>query len=344
MKHGLGDWVPVNRAHMPSTLFTSSCYYYQAQRIAAEIAALKGLSAEAAQWNAKAAKTRAGLNRRLYKGDGVYDNGGQTAQAMALAFGLAEEAARAKVEAQLVAAVGKAGDHLDVGLYGTKHLFRALSRMGRTDLAFKLIVNPTKPSMAEWVQKGGTTLWEDWGDGSSRNHIMFGDFVGWAYQYLAGIRPAETKDSTSAVTCAKKPAFGEVVLAPQPIAALSWARASVDGPNGEIVSSWKREGDTVTYDFTVPPNTVAVIRLPARRRSGSVRGATRSRFRRMSPHDFAHVPLSWHPARADLAGGPVYLALAAALERDIASGAFRPARASRPSASWRTTWNSTSRR
>ena len=273
VKHGLGDWVPVNRAHMPSTLFTSSCYYYQAQRIAAEIAALKGLSAEAAQWNANAAKTRAGLNRRLYKGDGVYDNGGQTAQAMALAFGLAEEAARAKVEAQLVAAVGKAGDHLDVGLYGTKHLFRALSRMGRTDLAFKLIVNPTKPSMAEWVQKGGTTLWEDWGDGSSRNHIMFGDFVGWAYQYLAGIRPAETKGSTSAVTCAKKPAFGEVVLAPQPIAALSWARASVNGPNGEIVSSWKREGDTVTYDFTVPPNTVAVIRLPgaAPKRVGSGR-------------------------------------------------------------------------
>ena len=180
---------------------------------------------------------------------------------MALAFGLVEESTRAKAEAQLVAAVGKAGDHLDVGLYGTKHLFRALSRMGRTDLAFKLIVNPTKPSMAEWVQKGGTTLWEDWGDGSSRNHIMFGDFVGWAYQYLAGIRPAETKDSTSAVTCAKKPAFGEVVLAPQVLDSLKWVRARVDGPNGEIVSSWKREGKTVTYEFIVPPNTTATICL-----------------------------------------------------------------------------------
>ena len=275
VRHGLGDWVPVNGKHMPSTLFTSSCYYYQALRIAAETAALKGLSAEAAQWNAKAAQTRAGLNRRLYKGGGVYDNGGQTAQAMALAFGIAEEAARAQTEAQLVAAVEKAGGHLDVGLYGTKHLFRALSRMGRTDLAFKLIVNPTKPSMAEWLQKGGTTLWEDWGDGSSRNHIMFGDFVGWAYQYLAGIRPAETPASTSAVTCAAKPAFGEIVLAPQPIAALDWARASVDGPNGEIVSSWKREGGKVTYGFTVPPNTTAVVLLPgeAPKRVGSGRHA-----------------------------------------------------------------------
>jgi len=47
----------------------------------------------------------------------------------------------------------------------------------------------------------------------------------------------------------------------------------VNGPNGEIVSSWKREGDTVTYDFTVPPNTVAVIRLPgaAPKRVGSGR-------------------------------------------------------------------------
>ena len=273
VKHGLGDWVPVNRAHMPSTLFTSSCYYYQAQRIAAEIAALKGFSDEAARWNAAAAKTRAGLNRRLYKGGGVYDNGGQTAQAMALAFGLAEAVERAQVEARLVAAVEAAGGHLDVGLYGTKHLFRALSRMGRTDLAFKLLVNPTKPSMAEWLQKGGTTLWEDWGDGSSRNHIMFGDFVGWAYQYLAGIQPAERADSTSAVTCAAKPAFGSIVLAPQPIAALSWARASVDGPNGLIVSSWRRDGAQVVYDFTVPPNTEATIRVPGapERRVGSGR-------------------------------------------------------------------------
>ena len=264
VKHGLGDWVPVNRAHVPSLAFTSSCYYWQAQRIAAEIAALKGLSAEAAQWNAKAAKTRAGLNARFCKGGGVYDNGGQTAQAMALACGLAPEAERPKVEARLVAAVEAADGHLDVGLHGTKQVFRALSRMGRTDLAFRLLTNPTAPSMAEWIRQGGTTLWEDWGDGSSRNHIMFGDFAGWAYQYLAGIRLAETPRSTSAVTVPTAPAFREMVIEPVFLDALDRLSASTVTPYGKVSVSWRRAGGKIAVEIAVPPGASAEIRLPGR--------------------------------------------------------------------------------
>ena len=262
VKHGLGDWVPVNRAHMPSTELTSSCYYLQALTIARNIARLKGLAGDAAKFDARAAKTRAGIHARFYKGDGVYDNGFQSAQAFPLAFGVVPASERAKVEAKLVAAVEKQNGHIDVGLLGSKHVFRALSRAGRTDLAFGMIVNPTKPSPAEWLQKGGTTLWEDWGDGSSRNHIMFGDFVGWAYQYLAGIRPVEAGDSCSAVPVAARPAFGAITLAPQPIDALSWAKARVDGPNGVIASEWKRKDGRIAYAFTVPPNTTAEIVLP----------------------------------------------------------------------------------
>ena len=263
VSYGLGDWVPVNREHMPSTLFTSSCYYYQALRIASEIAALKGLPGEAARFDALAAQTRQSLNRRLYKGDGVYDNGGQSAQAMALAFGIVEESARAKTEAKLVAAVEKTGGHLDVGLYGTKHLFRALSRMGRSDLAFKLIVNPTSPSMAEWLQKGGTTLWEDWADGASRNHIMFGDFVGWAYQYLAGIRLAETPRSTSAVTVPTAPAFRDLVIEPAFLDALNHLSASTVTPYGKVSVAWRRGADgTISVEVVVPPGASAEIRLP----------------------------------------------------------------------------------
>ena len=44
----------------------------------------------------------------------------------------------------------------------------------------------------------------------------------------------------------------------------------------------------------------------------------------MPVNSFEHYPMSWTPARAALGPGPVYLALAAALERDIASGALPP--------------------
>ena len=264
VKHGLGDWIPVDRKYYPSVELTSSCYYYQAMRIASEIAAVKGLSAESAAYAAAAARTRAGINKRYYKGNGVYDNGGQTAQAFPIAYGVVEDSERAATAAKLVASVESMDCHVNMGLLGTKHVFRALSRIGRTDLAFKMLVNPTKPSMVEWIQKGGTTLWEDWKNGSSRNHIMFGDFMGWAYQYLAGIQLPEADSSTSAVPVVKARGFKEIVIAPQVIEGLTWVKASVNGPYGEIVSAWKRDGKKVTLDVTVPPNTTATVKLPGR--------------------------------------------------------------------------------
>ena len=271
VRHGLGDWVPVNRRHMPATEFTSSCYYYQAQRIAAEIARLRGATEEANRFEAGAAKTRAGINAKFYKGQGIYENGGQTAQGMALAYGVVEATERAAVEAALAQSVERTKNHVDMGLLGTKHVFRALARMGRADLAFKMIVNPTKPSPVEWIQKGGTTLWEDWSDGASRNHIMFGDFVGWAYQYLAGIRLAETESSTSAVPLVKTPGFKDLVIEPCLVDSLTWVKASVESPYGLIESTWLREGAKVRYTITLPPNTQALLKLPgcAPRRVGS---------------------------------------------------------------------------
>ncbi|MBQ8111814.1 MAG: family 78 glycoside hydrolase catalytic domain, partial [Kiritimatiellae bacterium] len=38
VRHGLGDWIPVERRHMPSTELTSSCYYRQAAAILSRIA------------------------------------------------------------------------------------------------------------------------------------------------------------------------------------------------------------------------------------------------------------------------------------------------------------------
>lgn len=262
VRHGLGDWVPVNREHMPATEFTSSCYYYQAQRIAAEMAKVLGRVSESAGYDFAAEKTREGLRAKYRKNDGIWDNGGQTAQGMALAFGLVKKAEQPDVVRQLVASVERSGCHVDMGLLGMKHVFRALSRAGRTDLAWEMLTNPTSPSPVDWIKKGGTTLWEDWGDGSSRNHIMFGDFVGWAYQYLGGIRLAETEDSTSAVTIPTATAFSQVVIEPVFLEELNWLSVSTEVPTGKLVVSWKRSSGEIKMHVVVPPGTTAQIRTP----------------------------------------------------------------------------------
>jgi alpha-L-rhamnosidase len=265
VKHGIGDWNHVNPKHVPSVEFTSSCYYRQAAAILSRIAAVKGLDAEAARYMKLADNIKNAIHARYYRGRGVYANGRQTAQAMALSFGIVPEKERAAVVAKLIESVEREGFHVDIGLLGSKHLFRALSRAGRTDIAFKMLTNPTSPSPVDWIRKGGTTLWEDWGDGTSRNHVMFGDFVAWAYQYLAGIRLPEENDRFAAAPDVKAVGFKVVVIAPQFIDSLTWVKASVNSPYGVISSSWKREGKIVTLDVSVPPNTTAIIRLPGKK-------------------------------------------------------------------------------
>ncbi len=271
VKHGLGDWNAVVNAHMPSVEFSSSCYYYQAQRIAAEMAKLKGLVDEAKAFDDSAAKTRCAIRAKFARPDGVWDNGGQTAQAMALAFGIVDESERAATERMLVKSVERTDCHVDMGLLGTKHVFRALSRAGRTDLAWRMLTNETSPSPVDWIKKGGTTLWEDWGDGSSRNHIMYGDFVGWAYQYLAGIRLAEAEGSTSAVTIPVETAFRKVVVEPVFLPQLERLSASTEVAGGRLGVSWKRKGSRVSLAVTIPDGVEAEIRLP-----GGVRPETKS--------------------------------------------------------------------
>ena len=248
--HGLGDWCAVDKAHMPTRKFTSSCWYADMQETCARFAALAGDAAVADEMRQGAAKTRAALHRLFYKGEGVYDNGGQTAQAMALRFGVVPEAEVAAARAALVRSVERTGGHNDFGVFGSMCVFRMLSEAGRTDLAFKMLVNPEAPSYAAWAKEGGGTLWENYKGSASLNHVFFGDYVAWAYKYLAGI-DADAADG-----------WRRMVFAPRPIAALDFARAETETPYGTVRGGWRREGGRVRYELRVPPQCEARVRLP----------------------------------------------------------------------------------
>ena len=278
VRHGLGDWVPPDGRYVPSTDFTSSCYYLQAQQIASRIAAVKGLEEDAARFAAGAEATRAAINARFLKGDGTYDNGGQTAQGMALSFGIVPRDRLVAARARLVASVNEADGKTRMGVLGMKHAFRALSEAGRSELAFAMITHPGSPSPADWARKGGTALWEDWSDGASRNHVMFGDFACWAYQWLAGIRLPD--GGTAATPDPAARAFKEVLIAPAFVPQLSHVKAHVDGIYGRVAVEWRRAGGKIAFNVTVPPNTTATLRLPGepdRRLSSGEHGVQISR-------------------------------------------------------------------
>jgi len=260
--HGLGDWVPY-KAKTPVEV-TSTGYYYLDAQIVARTAELLGKTDDAKKYAALADSVRDAFNRHLYKGDGVYSIGSLTAQSCALHQGLVPDAERGKVQAKLAEAVRGNGAVPDFGILGSKYVFRALSDAGCSDLAYAMASRTDHPSYGNWIERGATTFWEDWNNGSSRNHIMFGDVSAWFYQYLAGIRLADDVSPVAARVDPKAVAYKSFMICPEPVKGLDWAQAEHESPYGTIRSSWRKTGGAFRLEVEVPVNTTATVYLPVK--------------------------------------------------------------------------------
>ena len=171
---------------------------------------------------------------------------------------------RATVAARLAARVAADGNHLDVGLLGTKAILNALSENGYADVAYRLAAQETFPSWGWWIVNGATTLYENWPIDAksdiSMNHIMFGEIGAWLFKGIGGIFPDEAA-----------PGFKHILLRPHFVPGLAAFAASHDCPYGKIGSSWKTEGGRVVYTAVVPPGATATLELEVKGRPVEVR-------------------------------------------------------------------------
>jgi alpha-L-rhamnosidase len=101
------------------------------------------------------------------------------------------------------------------------------------------------------VERGATTLWQNWDGSQSRNHVMFGSIDDWFYKALAGIRYDP-----------KRPGFKHTIIKPTPAGDLTWVEASHTSMYGTITSAWQRDGDRFSLTVEIPANTQATIHVP----------------------------------------------------------------------------------
>lgn len=167
----------------------------------------------------------------------------QTSQSMAISFGVFEEGELAKAFEALRSFVREVDYHVDCGVIGMRHIFRALSEGGDTDLVYKMIVNPTAPSYADMVKRGETTLAEDFnalGERiNSRNHHFLGDVSAWFIDTVCGIRvnPQMEESLRAGLRYGSFPHFDgacRVDVVPHMPSELSFAEASHETPYGEV--------------------------------------------------------------------------------------------------------------
>jgi len=196
----------------------------------------------------------------------------QTGYLLALAFDLLPEAARPGAIDHLVRTLEERDGHLSTGFLGVRFLAPVLTAVGRSDLAYRLLLNETYPSWGYSIRHGATTIWERW-DGwteehgfqtpgmNSLNHYSLGSIGEWLYRSVAGI------DQEAGAL-----AYDRILIRPQLGGDLTWARASYHAMRGVIRSAWKLEGTAFELDVEVPVNTVARVVLPTSTVDGVLEG------------------------------------------------------------------------
>lgn len=252
---GLGDWAPV-KSKTPVELTSSVCYFVDAD-ILAKTAKILGKQSDYVIYKSLAEKIKQAINNKyLNSQTGQYAEGFQTEQAVPLYWGIVPDQLKQKAAAILARNVAANNYHLDVGILGAKAILGALSDNGQAETAYKLATQDTFPSWGWWISNGATTLYENWDLTLKRdlslNHIMFGEIGAWMYKTLGGIKPDEST-----------PGFKHFFLQPSFVNSLDHFEAQHAGPSGNLISSWKRNGQRIAYHVVVPANSSATITFPA---------------------------------------------------------------------------------
>ncbi|HUF10104.1 MAG TPA: family 78 glycoside hydrolase catalytic domain [Rhodothermales bacterium] len=240
----------------------AAAYFAYSTLLVAETARVLGRHSDVRAYDAFASELRLAFVNEFVTAGGRLASNTQTAYVLALAFDLLPRNLRLQAADRLVDEIERFDDHLTTGFLGTPLLLHVLTDVGRTDVAYDLLLKNSYPSWLYPITKGATTIWEHWDgikpDGSfqdpgmnSYNHYGLGAVGSWLYQIVAGIRQSEAEAG-----------FRRVVIFPEPGGGLTSAEAELNTMYGRLISSWTVVGDRFRLTVAVPPNVAATVVLP----------------------------------------------------------------------------------
>ncbi|NLV75347.1 MAG: family 78 glycoside hydrolase catalytic domain [Chloroflexi bacterium] len=265
-----GDWLALDAkegSYFGATPndFSATAYYAYSVELLAKIAAILGKHEDAEELRHLHGRIVTAFRNEFITPSGRLAVPTQSAHVLVLAFNLMEEKDRARVAGTLVKMLEQNNWHLTTGFLGTPYLCRVLSENGRSDVAWKLVLQQDFPSWLYQITMGATTIWEHWDgirpDGSfwsanmnSFNHYSYGSIGDWLYRYAVGLETSESQ-----------PAYQHTIIRPQPNQAMRWAEASHETPYGMLSCRWEHGDGTMTVDLVIPPNTTSELWLTGAR-------------------------------------------------------------------------------
>ncbi|NUT71373.1 family 78 glycoside hydrolase catalytic domain [Pseudarthrobacter sp. C4D7] len=262
-----GDWLDPDAAPdqpwaaKADTGVVATACLYRTARLTAQAAGLLGKHGDEAHFNALADRVRTAFADHYVAAGGTITSDCTTVYALAIAFDVLQTPElREFAGNRLAELVRDNGYRVSTGFAGTPFITHALTDTGHMDEAYRLLLEEGCPSWLYPVTMGATTVWERWdsmlpdgtinpGEMTSFNHYALGAVADWMHKAIGGIRPAE-------------PGYARVLIAPQPGEGISWARASLKTPHGEIRVAWTSDDGEFRLEATVPDGVAADVVLP----------------------------------------------------------------------------------
>jgi alpha-L-rhamnosidase len=268
------DWLAPDQ-HTDKDLLATA-YWALIANMMSEMAHAAGKEADAKRYAELVGNIRAAFQKAYIKESGEVGTGTQTSYVVALYTKMAPKNLEPILVDKLVKDIESRNWHLSTGFLGTPFLLFTLTDHGRTDVAYRLLLNDTYPSWGYMLSKGATTWWERWngdsGDPSmnSYNHYAFGSVIAWVYRYMSGID-----------TALGSPGFKKIVIRPHLDPRVTFARGEYESIYGKIVTDWKGTANgPFRLGVTIPANTTADIFLPAATRAQVTENGKRVEARR----------------------------------------------------------------
>lgn len=263
--NGYGDWIAVEKS--PSEPI-GTAYFFYTSKLLSKMAGIIGNQSDSAYYSDLAVNIARAYQQKYWFSDSLnYLGRTQAANLLPLAFGITPPELKEQVVKNIVTNVREKDVHPTTGFLGTGYILPVLSATGNHDLAYQMINQVTYPSWGYMVQKGATSIWELWNSDTerpegmnSRNHFALGCVGEWMWNTLAGIN-----------LCEKNPGFKKIIIQPQPVGDLKWVKAAYETNYGKLSVAWNSEGEKLTLDVVIPPNTSALIVPPVVRTGAVVR-------------------------------------------------------------------------
>lgn len=183
------------------------------------------------------------------------DTNCQTSLAIAIFFDILTEEEKPAFANLLIDLIHRNDDFIDFGLIGARTLFHVLSDFGESELAYKMITRPEWPSFGNFIERGFTSMPEDFQMEGKRidslNHHFMCDISNWFISRVAGLRYNPGGRN-----------FKELIFEPAFIEKLNFAESFYDSIFGKITVRWNRNGDEITAEASFPKGMELTFKAP----------------------------------------------------------------------------------